>query len=202
MATSCWSHWPGSALPSTTGRPNGEALMPDRGQRGTAAPRPGWVRRLWGYMMIHRRDVVLALGAAMLGSVCQTIVPLVERQIVDGVVVSHTSSLWPWLLLLLALSLITFGFVYVRRYRGGRVALSVQYDLRNAMHEHLQVLDFDNLDRMPTGQLVARANSDSTLVQGLLNFFPIISGNVLLMALSLIMMIYLSPKLAIVSVVI
>ena len=46
-------------------------------------------------------------------------------------------------------------------------------------------MDFDNLDRMPTGQLVARANSDSTLVQGLLSFFPIMSGNVLLMLLSL-----------------
>lgn len=118
-----------------------------------------WVRRLWGYMMRHRRDMLLALAAAMLGSVCQTTVPLVERQIVDGVIVSHTSSLWPWLLLLIGLSVITFWFVYLRRYRGGRVALSVQYDLRNAMHEHLQVMDFDNLDRMPTGQLVARAST-------------------------------------------
>ena len=64
------------------------------------------------------------------------------------------------------------------------MALEVQYDLRNAMHDHLQVMDFDNLERMPTGQLVARANSDSALVQGLLSFFPIMSGNVLLLMLS------------------
>ena len=44
-------------------------------------------------------------------------------------------------------------------------------------------MDFANLDRMPTGQLVARASSDSTLVQGLLNFIPIMSGNVLLLVL-------------------
>jgi ATP-binding cassette subfamily B protein len=164
--------------------------------------KPGWVRRLWSYMMLHRTDLMLAVSAAVLGSVCQTIVPLIERQIVDGVVVSHTSSLWPWLVLLLALAAASFGFLYLRRYRGGRVALSVQYDLRNAMHEHLQVLDFDNLDRMPTGQLVARANSDSALVQGLLSFFPIMSGNVLLMLFSLGVMIYLSPLLAVISVVI
>ncbi len=82
------------------------------------------------------------------------------------------------------------------------MALGVQYDLRNAMHDHLQALDFDNLDRMPTGQLVARANSDSTLVQGLLSFFPIMSGNVLLMLFSLGVMIYLSPLLAVVSLVV
>ena len=138
----------------------------------------------------------------MLGSVCQTAVPLVARQIVDGVILTRTSALWPWLLLLVALAAASFGFAYIRRYRGGRVALEVQYDLRNDMHDHLQALDFDNLGRMPTGQLVARANSDSTLVQGLLSFFPIMSSNILLLLLSLAVMLYLSPLLALISVVV
>jgi ATP-binding cassette, subfamily B, bacterial len=167
-----------------------------------APVKPGWIRRLWGYMLRHRRDVALSVGAAVLGSVCQTAVPLVARQIVDGVILSSTSALWPWLLLLVGLAAASFGFAYVRRYRGGRVALEVQYDLRNDMHDHLQVLDFDNLGRMPTGQLVARANSDSTLVQGLLSFFPIMSSNVLLLLLSLGVMLYLSPLLALVSLVV
>jgi ATP-binding cassette, subfamily B, bacterial len=153
-------------------------------------------------MLRHRRDVVLSVVAASLNSVCQTAVPLVARQIVDGVILSSTSALWPWLLLLVGLAAASFGFAYVRRYRGGRVALEVQYDLRNDMHDHLQILDFDNLGRMPTGQLVARANSDSTLVQGLLSFFPIMSSNILLLLLSLGVMLYLSPLLALVSLVV
>jgi len=153
-------------------------------------------------MLRHRRDVALAMGAAVLGSVCQTVVPLVARQIVDGVIIEHTSPLWPWLVLLVVLASGSFGFAYIRRYRGGRVALGVQYDLRNAMHDHLQAMDFDNLGRMPTGQLVARANSDSTLVQGLLGFFPMMSSNLLLMVFSLAIMVYLSPLLACVSVVV
>ena len=92
--------------------------------------------------------------------------PLIARQIVDRVIIAHTSALWPWLLLLLAVAVATFGFAYVRRYRGGRVALEVQYDLRNAMHDHLQDMDLDTSTQLPTGQLVARANSDSALVQG------------------------------------
>jgi ATP-binding cassette, subfamily B, bacterial len=167
-----------------------------------AGPNSGWVRRLWGYMLRHRRDVYISLGAAVLGSVCQTVVPLVERQIVDNVILVPKSPLWPWVLLLIVLAVAAFFFAYVRRYRGGRVALGVQFDLRNDMHDHLQSMDFDNLNRMPTGQLVARANSDTTLVQGLLSFFPIMSGNVLLMVVSLVLMIYLSPLLAIVSVVV
>ena len=147
----------------------------------TKTDEPGWIRRLWGYLLRHRRDVTLAVAAAILGSACQTVVPLVEREIVDQVILRHNQPLWPWLVLLIALAAATFGFAYIRRYRGGRVALLVQYDLRNDMHAHLQTMDFANLDRMPTGQLVARANSDSSLVQGLLSFLPIMSGNILLM---------------------
>jgi ATP-binding cassette subfamily B protein len=160
----------------------------------------GWLRRLSAYVLRHRRNVVIAITAAVLGSACQTVVPLIARQIVDGVITDHDSALWPWLVLLVGVGVAGFGFSYVRRYRGGRVGLDVQYDLRNAMHDHLQTMDQESLGRMPTGQLVARANSDSTLVQGLLNFLPIMSGNVLLMLLSLIVMLFLSWPLALVSI--
>ncbi|HLI00058.1 MAG TPA: ABC transporter ATP-binding protein, partial [Acidimicrobiales bacterium] len=160
------------------------------------------MRRLGRHMLVHRTDMIVALGGAVLGAGCQTLVPLVERQIVDKVVVTHTSSLWPWLTALIVLAGATFAFAYLRRYHGGRLALSVQYDLRNAMHDHLQTMDAEHLDRMPTGQLVGRANSDSTLVQGLLNFFPIMSSNILLLVLSIVVMLCLSPLLAVISLVI
>jgi ATP-binding cassette, subfamily B, bacterial len=164
--------------------------------------RAGWIRRLSGYVLRHKRNVALALTGALLGSACQTLVPLIARQIVDGVIIQRSSPLWPWLLLLGLVGVAGFGFTYVRRYRGGRVGLEVQYDLRNEMHDKLLAMDLDNLDRMPTGQLVARANSDSTLVQGLLNFLPIMSGNILLLVLSLVVMFVLSPLLALVSLIV
>jgi ATP-binding cassette subfamily B protein len=152
-------------------------------------------------MLRHRRSVVISLAAALLGSACQVVVPLIARQIVDGVIVTRNSPLLPWLVLLVVLALATFGFAYLRRYRGGRVALEVQNDLRNDMHAHLQAMDFASLDRLSTGQVVSRANSDSALVQGLLNMLPIVSGNVILMILSVVVMFVLSPVLAIISLV-
>jgi ATP-binding cassette, subfamily B, bacterial len=172
------------------------------GPASAAAAGPGWVRRLWSHMLQHRRGMQLSLLGALLGSACQTVVPLIERQIVDGVILSRTSALWPWLVLLIVLSAGAFGFAYLRRYHGARVALEVQYDLRNAMHDHLQSMDAENLDRMPTGQLVGRANSDTTLVQGLLNYFPVMSSNALLVLLSVGVMLVLCPLLAVVSIVI
>ena len=149
---------------------------------------PGWVRRLWTQMLRHRRDLILSVTAAVLGSASLIVVPLIARQIVDNVIVSRRDALWPWLLVLFAAAGLAFGLAYVRRYRGGKVALGVQLDLRNAMHDHLQLLDMQTLATMPTGQLVSRANSDSTLVQGLLNILPIMTGNVLMMVLSLVIM--------------
>src|SRR5262249_43728321 len=68
------------------------------------ADRIGWIRRLGGYLLKHRRDVALALTGALLGSACQALVPLISRQIVDGVIVRHDSPLWPWLALLVVVA--------------------------------------------------------------------------------------------------
>jgi ATP-binding cassette, subfamily B, bacterial len=163
---------------------------------------PGWLRRLVGYVMRHRRDVAISFTGAVLGAACQAGAPLLERQIIDGVVIERSESLLPWLIALIVVAAGAFLGAHLRRYRGGKVALAVQYDLRNDMQAHLQGMDFAALDRMSTGQLVARASSDTTLVQGLLMFIPMMSGNVLLMVLSLGVMLWLSPPLALVSLII
>jgi ATP-binding cassette subfamily B protein len=136
------------------------------------------------------------------GSACQAAAPLIARQILDNVILHHRSPMVPWLGALIGIGVVTFVATHLRRYQGGRVALDVQYDLRNAMYDRLMELDFSSHDRMPTGQLVSRANSDSTLVQGFLAFFPNVSGNVLLLVSSLVIMVVLSPLLAIVSLIV
>ncbi|TWE10100.1 ABC transporter ATP-binding protein [Rudaeicoccus suwonensis] len=159
----------------------------------------GWVRRLSGYLLRHKRQVVVAVVGAVVGSACQSVVPLIARQIVDNVIVRHNTPLWPWLTALVVIALLGFWMAYLRRYYGGQLGLRVQYDLRNDMHDHLQTMDQQTLGGMPTGQLVSRANSDSTLVQALLNFLPIMTGNILLMVMSLVIMFVLSPLLALVG---
>jgi len=195
-------------LPPPTSRPEAVATAAGRGPGGTSRGGTegrdgrGWVRRLAGYVLAHRRPVTIAAGGAVLGSLSQALVPLVARHIVDDVIGHQGVPVWPWLLVLVAAALLAFALAYLRRYYGGQVGLAVQYDLRNAMHDHLQVLDLGTLSRMPTGQLVARANSDSTLVQGLLNFLPLMAGNVLLMVMSLAIMLTLAPVLALVGLVV
>ena len=164
----------------------------------TAEPQ-GWIARLWPYIWRHKRSVMLALAGSILGSGLQAIVPLFARHIVDKVIVARTSPLWPWLLALIASAIVIFACTYTRRYRGGALAIDVQNDLCNAMHDHLITLDQHSLGQLPTGQLVSRANSDSALVQALLAFLPMMSGNILMMIAALVVMFVLAPWLAIVG---
>ena len=162
-------------------------------------PRPGWIRRLLPWLVPHRRNVVLSFGAAVLGSGITAAVPAVQRQIVDQVVARSRASIAPWLIVLGLAAAVRFVAAYVRRFVGGRVSLDLQNDLRNAIYDQLQRLDFARHDELQTGQLVSRANSDVGLLQGLFAFLPVMSGNVVLLIGALGVMFFYSPLLAVVS---
>ncbi len=159
----------------------------------------GWVRRLWPYLRAHRRDVTVAFGASLAGLTVTALTPLVQKVVVDDVVAGGRRSLAPWLALLVVAGMFRFAAAHLRRYVGGRVALAVQHDLRNAVYERLQRLDFARHDEAKTGQLISRASSDVALVQGMLAFLPLTTGNVLLLVLSLVIMVVLSPVLTLVA---
>jgi ATP-binding cassette subfamily B protein len=166
------------------------------------AAKAGWIRRMLPFLKPHRRNIALAFGAALVGSGVAAVTPAVERQIVDNVILHHRSPLAPWLVVLVVAGTLRFGAAYVRRFLGGRVSLDVQYDIRNTVYDQLQRLDFARHDEMQTGQLVSRANSDVGLIQGLLAFLPLMTGNFLLLGASLVIMTIYSPLLTAVTLVI
>ena len=152
--------------------------------------------------MAHRRDVLLSFGAAFVGLAVSAFTPVVQKVIVDDVVLARRRPLAPWLALLIVAGVFRFGVAHVRRFVGGRVALSVQFDLRNAIYEHLQRLDFARHDDFQTGQLVSRAGSDVGLIQSMLAFLPLASGGLVMVVLSLGVMTVLSPLLTVISLVV
>jgi ATP-binding cassette subfamily B protein len=171
-----------------------DRTIPDPAPPGSG----GWIRRLWPFLMAHRRNVVIAFGMAVLGQAVTAFTPIIERAIIDDGIVAETKPVWPFLVILLAAGAFSFWAAYVRRWVGGRVSLDVQYDLRVAIFERLQRLDFGTHDELQTGQLVSRASSDLGLIQGLLAFLPIIVGNVVMLVLSVVVMLFLSPPLTLV----
>ncbi|HZQ29175.1 MAG TPA: ABC transporter ATP-binding protein, partial [Acidimicrobiales bacterium] len=159
----------------------------------------GWLRRLLPFLLAHRRNVLLAFAGGIVGQAIAALTPVIEKILIDDGVVAHRRSLAPWIVLLVAAGFARFGLAFVRRYFGGRVALDVQYDIRNAIYDRLQRLDFARHDEMQTGQLVSRASSDVALLQGLLSFLPVMTGNILMLFISLGVMLWYSPLLTLVA---
>ena len=158
----------------------------------------GWIRRMMTWMAPHRGHAFVAFGVAILGTTMAAFAPLVQKIVIDDVILHDRQPLAPWLALLVAIAVARFGLAYVRRYRGGRIALDVQHDLRTAMFKQLQRLDFQSHDELSTGQLVSRASSDIALIQGLLMFLPVGIANVIMFVISIAIMVWLSPLLALV----
>ncbi len=158
------------------------------------------MRRLAGYCLRYRRNTFLALGGTLLANVAVALIPLVQRQIIDNVIVTRTRPIWPLAITLAAACLLTFSAIYVRRYHAFRLSLCIQHDLRTELFGALSRLDGARQDELSTGQVVGRFISDVNNVQDLLSRIPVMLGNLLLFAASLIIMLFLSPLLTIVVV--
>jgi ATP-binding cassette subfamily B protein len=147
----------------------------------------------------YRRNVLIAFGASLAGMGIGATVPLLQRLVIDDVVLTHRRPLAPWAALLVLAAAATFGLTFARRYFGGRLAVDVQYDLRTAIFAALSKLDGARQDDLDTGQVVGRAISDLTMVQGLLQMLPNLVGNLLLFVLAFAVMLVLSPTLTLVA---
>ena len=143
--------------------------------------------------------MVLALAGTLVVTAVAAIVPLIQRQIVDDLVGPGHPAVWPLAVLLLGAALTSFGGLYLRRYRGGKVSLDVQHDLRTEMLGALSRLDGTRQDQLHTGQIVSRSISDLSMVQALLSMIPMLLGNAVLFVASLAIMLFLSPLLTLIA---
>jgi ATP-binding cassette, subfamily B, bacterial len=172
--------------------------MQNYGRHGDSTS--GWLARLLGHCWRHRRSVVLALVGAVTGMAALATVPLIQKVIIDDVILGGGDGLLPMATLLLVTAAFCYGATFVRRYYAGRISLDVQYDLRTDLFAALSRLDGVQQDQMHTGQIIGRSISDITMLQRLLSVGPILIGNLLLFVMSLAIMMVLSPLLTLVTV--
>ncbi|MER5931229.1 ABC transporter ATP-binding protein [Streptomyces sp. NPDC002054] len=165
----------------------------------TAGTGQGWGRRLAAYAWRYKANVLLALGSSLAGMAVMAVVPLVTKVIIDDVIGDRSKPMGPWAGMLIAAAIAVYVLTYIRRYYGGRLALDVQHDLRTEMYATLTRLDGRRQDELSTGQVVGRATSDLQLIQGLLFMLPMTIGNFLLFGISLGIMLWLSPLLTLIA---
>ncbi|EHR62897.1 ABC transporter ATP-binding protein [Saccharomonospora cyanea] len=175
------------------------ALSPTHGPSRRSS---GWIRRLTSACWRHPVLVVLALSAAVVGVGLQAAAPLLVRAAVDDAVAGDTSQLVGLAAALVGLHLLAFGSAFARRYLGGRLALDVQHDLRRDVFASVSRLDGGKQDSMKTGQIVSRAITDLQLVTGFLMQVPLSAGSVVFALLALGAMLWMSPLLTLIALVV
>jgi ABC-type multidrug transport system fused ATPase/permease subunit len=130
------------------------------------------VRRLFGFLRPYRGQVIVSTLLAIGSQAAVLTIPYLTGRAIDATRPGHRdrSALMLDAGLIVAAGALQGVLMFWRRFLAGRLSLSVEYDLRNAMYRHLQRLSFGFYDRHQTGQLMSRATVDLQSVRFFLGY--------------------------------
>ncbi len=134
----------------------------------------GWIRRMQPVVAGHKRSFVIAMSMAAVALTANVAIPAVVGAGIDEIRADGDGV--PALVTgLLVLAVLRAVFTYGYRSRLYKFAYAIEYDLRSLMFRHFAAMSHGFYDKVQTGQLVSRANSDIRSVQMLLAFAPFMS---------------------------
>ena len=174
------------------------ALPPVRAAEGL---RLGWIRRLWPVLGPQRPVVVASFLVGVVALLINVAVPTIVGVTIDDAIASTDARLEPFLVVLVVLALARAVLSVVYRYGLYRSAYRVEVDVRGLLFRNLLDQSFSFYDRVQTGQLVSRAQSDVRSVQLYLAVAPLILTALLSFVLAVVVMLATSVALTIAAVV-
>lgn len=159
------------------------------------------LRRLWPYLHKYRFPMLGGMVCVLLSNIFSTASPWVLKNAIDALKSGskeHSFAYYAWLILGITFLAATFLFL-MRRVMIG-VSRQIEYDLRNDLYGHLQVLSTSYYNRMYTGDLMSRANNDLSAVRMVLGPAIMYSVNTFFtFVLALARMIQIQPALTVLA---
>ena len=141
----------------------------------------------------NKRSFVVSMLSAVIWCFLIVIQPYIIKRIIDDGIVGQNSQI---LIVLISFMLI-IGYIRattigIRRYYSMHVSYNVEAGIRNRIFTHMQKLAFNFHDKVPTGELMARASSDASQVRLAFAIAPLASANILLLVILSITLLSLS----------
>ncbi|MBW4078900.1 MAG: ABC transporter ATP-binding protein [Acidobacteria bacterium] len=133
-----------------------------------------WWRRILPIISSHRLTFFSAIALSFVSLVFQTLVPKMLNTAIDNGLVKHSNALHTDVMHILIVGVLAGATGIISRQYVFRTAYNVEADLRSLIYEHLSWLSFSFYDRVQSGQLISRANSDIRSVQMYSTFAPLI----------------------------
>ncbi len=139
-----------------------------------------WIARAMPVVLSHKFLFITALVTSFISLVLQVQIPKILMQAIDNSIVPSTSGaagvhvvpLSYYVEITLVLVVLATAAGYISRLFLMTTAYKIEFDLRNIIYEHLTRMSFPFYDRVQSGQLISRANSDIRSVQMYLTFAP------------------------------
>jgi ATP-binding cassette, subfamily B, bacterial len=158
-----------------------------------------WIKRAAPIVWAHKVQFISAMSFSFLGLIIQVWIPKILQEAITNALIMHTASLHTYVWLIAILGLFTGLFGYISRTNLFNLAYSIEFDLRNIIYEHFTRMSFPFYDRVQSGQLISRANSDIRSVQMYLTFAPMILVQCSIAVVAFIFMLTISVPLAFVA---
>jgi ATP-binding cassette subfamily B protein len=159
----------------------------------------GWLARLRPLLAARKGAFLGSLLAALVAMLAQVAVPRVVMAGIDDALSGTTGDLMPYVWALLGLAVVRGALTYVYRLHLYTIAYDLEYDLRVGMFTKLTGLSFSFFDRVQSGQLISRANSDIRSVQMFLTFAPLMALQVVSFGFAFALMLQVHVPLALVA---
>ena len=132
-----------------------------------------WLRRAMPIVLSHKGTFITSLVLSFVGLVLQVQIPrILGAEAITNSILSHHVPLSHYVRMVFILALLAGAAGYVSRLFLMTTAYKIEFDLRNIIYEHLTRMSFPFYDRVQSGQLISRANSDIRSVQMYLTFAP------------------------------
>ncbi len=161
----------------------------------------GTLPRILTFARSYRSMLSVFLVAVVLGAVASSVSPLVLRALIDQGIRHRREGL------IIGLALITAGLAIVdavlslfERRISAVIGESLIYDLRARVYAHIQQMPIAFFSRTQTGALISRLNNDVIgAQQAFTDLFSNVVGNIILVAIVLGAMFYLSWQITLVA---
>lgn len=158
-------------------------------------------RRAFAYLFPYWRRLVLVLVISLISTAATLAMPYLSKDLIDHALVGRDADALRRIVLMFAvLGVVGFGLNVVSGLRYTRVSAEILFDMRLSMYEHLQRLSPRFYARTRLGDIVSRLNNDISEIQRVAAEAALAwVGNVLFLAGSLVMMVWLDWRLAVVA---
>jgi ATP-binding cassette subfamily B protein len=150
----------------------------------------------------HRATFFIAIGLSFVSLVFQVLVPNMLANDIDHTLVKHVSSLHNDVVAIVIVGLLAGVTGIISRQYVYDTAYNVEADLRSLIYEHLTWLSFSFYDRVQSGQLISRANSDIRSVQMYSTFAPLIVVQCSIGVIAFGFMLYINWILALIAMIV